>query len=211
MTSGPYLMSMTTRPMTFADRFAGTDKINELHRIVGAIVTNLGGVEETLRFLEWNLMAFDLAANMQGVLTTSDVYRALEPEKNRYFVRHKLLFRILEGIGNGIDKASVQNALGDEAANIVSQWQSLKAAAQDLGDRRNAIAHVAIGLTGASLVRGQGFVMPSQPVQPGEDEQLLKEIGDFGRKLMSFVSDLGARLPFKDNTTIHAAKVTVRL
>lgn len=196
---------------TGADLFEGTKRIDELFRKVGAIVTNLGGVEETLRFLEWNLLAFELAANMPSGTSGNEVVLALQGPKATYLSKHKVLFKILDGIDNGIAKASVQAALGADAQATIAQWQSHQATARDLGNRRNAVAHAAVGLTGVSPVRGMGFTAPLQPFSPGDDDRLLSDIGNFGLLLLKFVEELGARLPFKDNVTIHSASVTMRL
>ena len=91
---------MTPR-RTGADLFEGTEHINELYRKVGAIVTSLGGVEETLRFLEWNLLAFELAANMPSGTSGNDVVLALQSPKATYLSQRKPLFMILAGIGSG--------------------------------------------------------------------------------------------------------------
>jgi len=205
-----YLVGMIGR-RTGADIFVGTARINELHRKVGAIVTSLGGVEETLRFLDWNLMAFDLAAHMPAGTPADDIVRALQPIKATYFAKHKVLSRILEGVTKGFGKTSVQNALGNGAGAIFAQWQSHEAVAKDLGNRRNAVAHAVVGLTGASPVRGYGFTTPSQPFQSGDDDRLLTEIGSFGQALLMFVQEVQAKLPFRDNVSVHTATATLRL
>jgi hypothetical protein len=156
----------STRPPSIADLFKGGDKLRDLFEIVGMVVTNFGGIEETLRYLDWQLQAYAHATAMPTGTPENDVQIALGAPRSAYFSRHLILSAILRGIDTGIAHPSVTAALGAEAANITAQWQGLKATAQDLGKRRNALAHAAIGVSGASLVRSLGLLAQPQTVNP---------------------------------------------
>jgi hypothetical protein len=67
----------STRPPSSADLFADGDKIRDLFEVVGMVVTNFGGVEETLRYLDWQLRAFPLAATMPSTTLQEGVKIAL--------------------------------------------------------------------------------------------------------------------------------------
>jgi hypothetical protein len=65
------------RPPSIADLFVGGDKLRNLFEVVGMVVTNFGGIEETLRYLDWQLQAYALAAAMPAGTAENDVQIAL--------------------------------------------------------------------------------------------------------------------------------------
>jgi hypothetical protein len=150
-------------------------------------VTNFGDVEETLRYLHWQLQAFALAAAMQVGTADNDVQIALATPRNRYFAKYMVLSKILQGIDKGFIDPAVATALGADASTIDAEGQTLRATADDLGKRRNALAHAAVGVSGASLVRSAGFLAPAKAVNPLDDKQLTTDIGAFHTKLGLFI------------------------
>lgn len=192
----------STRPPSIADLFVGGDKLRDLFEIVGMVVTNFGGIEETLRYLDWQLQAYALAVAMPAGTPENDVQVALGPPRGTYFGKHRILSVILRGIDTGLAHPSVGAALGASAAAITTQWQRLKARAQDLGRRRNALAHAAIGVSGASLVRSLGLLAPPQTVNPLDDKKLTTDIGAFGTEFGAFINKLTQALPFRDHNQV---------
>jgi hypothetical protein len=196
----------SVRSPSIADLFVGGDKLRDLHEVVGLVVTNFGGVEETLRYLDWQLQAFSLAAAMPARTPENDVQIALGTPRNDYFAKHMVLSKILKGIDKGLAHPIVATALGADTATIVAEWQRLRATADDLGKRRNALAHAAIGVSGASLVRSMGFLKPATAVNPLDDKKLTTDIGAFHTPLGSFINKLTRALPFRDHNTVTFAE-----
>ncbi len=192
----------STRPPSIADLFVGGDKLRDLHEVVGLVVTNFGGIEETLRYLDWQLQAFALAAAMPSGTPDNDVQIALVTPRGDYFAEHMVLSKILKRIDKGLSHASVASALGADAAAIGAEWQTLRATAYDLGKRRNALAHAAIGVSGASVVRSLGLLTPATTVNPLDDRKLTTDIGAFRTPLGSFINKLTRALPFRDHNTV---------
>jgi hypothetical protein len=190
------------RPPSIADLFVGGDKLRDLFETVGMVVTNFDGIEETLRYLDWQLQAYALAVAMPGGTTENDVPIALGAPRTAYFGKHRILSVILSGIDTGLAHPSVLAALGASAASITAQWQGLKATAQDLGKRRNALAHAAIGVSGASLVRSFGLLAPPQTVNPLDDKKLTTDIGAFRTEFGAFINKLTQALPFRDHNQV---------
>jgi hypothetical protein len=88
----------------------------------------------------------------------------------------------------------------------------LKSTAKDLGERRNALAHTAIGLSGTSLVRSMGFLEPMLTVNRADDSQLTTDIGSFHVSLGRFINELDRELPFRDHNRVifsEPAKVVI--
>jgi hypothetical protein len=187
------------RPPSIADLFVGGDKLRDLFEVVGMVVTNFGGIEETLRYLDWQLQAYALAAAMPAGTAENDVQIALAVPRAAYFAKHRVLSAILSSIDKGLGDPSVAGALCADAATVASEWQALKATAQDLGKRRNALAHSAIGVSGASLVRSTGLLAPAQTVNPEDDRQLTTDIGALRVPLGAFINKLTNALPFRDH------------
>lgn len=196
----------SVRPPSIADLFVGGDKLRDLHEVVGLVVTNFGGVEETLRYLDWQLQAFALAAAMPSNITENDVQIALCIPRNAYFASHMVLSRIFKGIDKGLAHPSVAAALGTDTGAIVAEWQRLRATADDLGKRRNALAHAAIGVSGASVVRSMGLLASATTVDPLDDKKLTADIGAFHTPLGSFINKLTRALPFRDHNTVTFAE-----
>ncbi len=99
-----------------ADCFAGTAKLRELHEVAGRAVTNFGGIEDTLRYLDWQLKAFVVADPLlRKGLSSSDTQRTLDAERATYFGTHMVVRRVLRGIDTGFRSAPVKRALGTEA------------------------------------------------------------------------------------------------
>jgi hypothetical protein len=190
------------RPPSIADLFVGGNKLRDLFEIVGMVVTNFGGIEETLRYLDWQLQAYALAAAMPAGTAENDVQIRLGAPRTAYFGKHRSLSRILEGIDGGLSHSSVATALGADTAAITAEWQRLKTTAQDLGKRRNALAHAAIGVSGASLVRSLGLLAPPQTVNPLDDKKLTTDIGAFRTELGAFINKLTPALPFRDHNQV---------
>jgi hypothetical protein len=190
----------------------GGDKLRDLFEIVGMVVTNFGGIEETLRYLDWQLQAYALAATMPVGTSNNDVQIALATPRQSYFAKHLVLSKILKGIDKGFSHPSVTTALGANAAATVTEWQGLRSTAMDLGNRRNALAHAAIGISSASPVRSAGFLAPAQPVNSLDDKKLTADIAAFLTPLGAFINKLTQALPFRDHNTItffEPAEITV--
>jgi len=166
------------------------------------VVTNFGGIEETLRYLDWQLQAYALAAAMPPGTAKNDVQIALGAPRTAYFGKHRILSVILRGIDTGLAHPSVVAALGANATALTAQCQVLKATAQDLGKRRNALAHAAIGVSGASLVRSMGLLAQPQTVNPLDDQKLTTDIGAFRTELGAFINKLTQALPFRDHNQV---------
>jgi hypothetical protein len=190
------------RPPVIADLFVGGDKLRDLFETVGMVVTNFGGIEETLRYFDWQLQVYALAAAMPAGTTENDVQIALGAPRTAYFGKHRILSAILRGIDAGLAHPSVGAALGASAAAITAQWQGLKATAQDLGKRRNSLAHAAIGVSGASLVRNVGLLAPPQTVTLLDDKKLTTDIGAFRTELGALINKLTQALPFRDHNQV---------
>ena len=197
-----FLAMPSTRPPSIADLFVGGDKLRDLYEVVGLVVTNFGGVEETLRYLDWQLQAFALAAAMPAGTADKDVQIALATPRNDYFAKHMVLSKILKSTDKGLAHPVVAIALGADAATIGAEWQKLSATAEDLGKRRNALAHAAIGVSGASIVRSMGLLAPAKTVNPLDDKKSTTDIGAFRTPVGSFINKLTCALPFRDHNTV---------
>jgi hypothetical protein len=176
--------------------------------VVGRIVTNFGGTEDTLRYLHWQLKAFELADPMvRSGMPDNDMQRALATDRVQYFAKHMALYKILKGIDNALAAPSVKAALAADEAAYLGRWNALNATAKNLGNRRNERAHSAVALMGNSPVRSMGLLASPQPFSAADDEQLMSDIADFNRDLGAFINDLTARLPFRDFNQAHFSTV----
>jgi hypothetical protein len=197
-----FIATPSARPPSIADLFVGGDKLRDLHEVVGLVVTNFGGVEETLRYLDWQLQAFALGAAMPAGTADKDVQIAFAAPRNDYFAKHMVLSKILKSIDKGLAQPVVATAMGADAVTIGVEWQKLRATADDLGKRRNALAHAAIGVSGASIVRNMGLLAPAKTVNPLDDKKLTTDIGAFRTPVGSFINKLTRILPFRDHNTV---------
>ncbi len=192
------------------DLFAGTEKLRGLMQTVGMVVTNFGGVEDTLRYLHWQLKAFALADPMlQSGVSPNDIQIALDAERKKYFIKFMVLSKILKGIDQAVAAPAVKAVLGVDEPVVSKRWASLKASAEDLGKRRNELAHSVLALSGVSPVRVAGLMEPAHPFKPEDDEKLSTEIGAFGIELGEFINDLTPQLPFRDHNKVIFASVTL--
>jgi hypothetical protein len=190
------------RPPSVADLLVGGDQLRDLFEVVGKVVTNFGAVEETLRYLDWQLQAYELAAAMPAGTTESKVQTALAASRSAYFRKHLSLSKILKGIDKGLSYPGATIALGAKATLVAAEWQALKATAQDLGNRRNALAHAAIGMSGTSPARSVGLFAIPQRVNPSNDTKLTNDIGAFCVPLGAFINNLTGAMPFRDHNTV---------
>ena len=71
-----------------------------------------------------------------------------------------------------------------------------------MGKRRNALAHAAIGVSGASIVRSMGLAAPAKMVNPPDDKQLTRDLAAFHAPLGSFINKLTRTLPFRDHNLV---------
>jgi hypothetical protein len=189
----------STRPPSLIDLFAGGDKLRDLYELVGLVVTNFGGIEETLRYLDWHLQAYTLVSAMPAGTAPNDVQISLTTPREDYFAKHMVLSNILRAIDKGLSHASVVAGLGADAAVVSTEWQGLRATAYRLGNRRNALAHAAIAVSGVSAVRSMGLLEPPTTVNPQDDKQLTTDIGNFRLLLGAFINKLTDALPFRDH------------
>jgi hypothetical protein len=189
----------SNRPYSVADLFVGGGKLRDLFEVVGMVVTNFGGIEDTLRYLEWQLHAFALAAAMPPGTPDNDLQILLATPRSAYYAKHRSVSKILRGIEDGLANSDVATALGSNATAFGVEWRALKIKAKDLGDRRNALAHSAIGLSGVSIVRSMGLLAQAQSVNPLDDAKLAADIGAFHAALGVFINKLTRTLPFRDH------------
>jgi hypothetical protein len=196
----------STRPPSLIDLFAGGDKLRDLYEVVGLVVTNFGGIEETLRYLDWQLQAYTLVAVMPAGTAPNDVQIALTTPRQGYFAKHMVLSNILKAIDKGLSSPSVVAGLGPDAAVVSAEWQGLRAKVYDLGNRRNALAHAAIAVSGVGVVRSIGLLAPAATVNPLDDKQLTTDIGNVRPLLGAFINKLTRVLPFRDHNTATLAE-----
>jgi hypothetical protein len=204
---------MTTKqPVRRPGIFAGQEQHSALMEVVGRIVTNFGTTEDSLRYLHWQLQAFELAEPMaKSGLPDNDLQKALAPHRTTYFGKHMVLFRILEGIDKAFAAPAVKVALGPDEPAIVGRWNALNTTAKVLGNRRNDRAHSAVALLGNSPVRAAGLLEAPKPFKPEDDEQLIADISAFSQELGEFINELTGRLPFRDFNQVHFSYVKATL
>src|ERR1700730_11489612 len=102
----------STRPYSVADLLAGGDKLRDLFEVVGMVVTNFGGIEETLRYVDWQLQAYALAAAMPAGTSENDVQIALVVPRATYFGKHLSLSKVLKGISKSLGDPVIATGLG---------------------------------------------------------------------------------------------------
>jgi hypothetical protein len=194
----------STRPPFAIDIISGSNQVRDLFEIVGMVVTNFGGLEETLRYLEWQLQAYAQAAGMPVGTPEAKVQKDLTEARTKYLEKHRVLSKILKGIDDGLSDPGVASALGAAAGTVATEWQTLKATANNLGQRRNTMAHAAISMSGVSPVRGIGLFKPTT-IKPLDDRNLINDIGAFRAPLGAFINKLTSALPFRDAKTVTFA------
>jgi hypothetical protein len=188
---------------TGADLFSGTAELRELFEIVGMVVTNFGGIEDTMRYLHWQLKAFAIADPLLlASVPANDVQRKLGAERTIYFARTVLFKPTIDGIDKAFQAPSVDAALGTDKQPILAEWQELSTRALDLAKRRNELAHSVLAISGLSPVRRKGLLTNAQPVDTKVDRELTHAIGNFYGDIGKFINKLTDRLPFRDDNQV---------
>jgi hypothetical protein len=185
--------------------FAGTKEIEKAVTIIGWIAIQHAAIDDALKYLLWQLKAFDVAGRESRKDKMPAETPALLRKLRRDMPRSDIEARVRQ-VTNCLRSGRTATRFGQlpEDPDFVTQWQGLASRIVALTKRRNAVVHSAVAWSAGEVVRTTGGTLDGQTLllDPAHDQQLANDLGTLRTDLSLFTTSLGCKLPFAGDDKI---------
>lgn len=183
--------------------FVGQKELYEAAQRVGMVIGACARLEQTVAYLEWQLLAFSWdKENPEASEYERQIALRVEREaRNKYAP----LNQRLKATSKAFATPQISERISKEKRLelLRRQWPGLRRRAEVLGEKRNMLGHTYLLWGEGKVWREVGRPWNEKiPVTEDEDNALSQEIAQLTQEIGALATELGNLLPFADHDRI---------